>query len=78
MKPLSTKQYALLRYMTDYRYERGQWATAKDIAYNFDVRRECIYQRIQVLAKLGYVRHNPKHSIEVLYMPGMGDIRRAA
>lgn len=77
MKPLTTKQYVLLRYMYDYEREHGYPAFYKELAYYFDTSYEAVIKRVQVLGRLGYVRYCPRKPARVLYMPGMGEIARA-
>lgn len=78
MKPLTTKQYALLRYMYDYEQEHGYPALIKELAAYCGVSYMSISQRVQVLQRLGYVEYVPKRYVRALYMPGMGDIARTA
>lgn len=79
MTPLTTKQYALLCYIHDYPHDHdGRWPSMMEIAYYFGVRRESIYQRIRVLEKMGYVTYHQRQPLQVNFMPGMGEIKRAA
>lgn len=78
MKPLTTKQYALLRYMYDYEREHGYPALIKELADYFGVGRVAIKERLQVLNRNGYIAYKSWQPVHVTFMPGMGEIKRAA